>query len=121
MSKAKARTRTRSRANVKKIVHPDLRLDGMPSDEVLGYLKTARKNIPVPNQRAGTGKWDHMINLLVDGMTVEMPHNRANSFASRARGLGYIIVIRKSPQKEGLSDVWFEGISSSGFKIVKRR
>jgi len=97
---------------IKKIKPVDSRLllEGDPSEEILQIIKTARKNVPIPDGRSSTGIWDHLINLLADGVTIVMEAKKANSFASRARALNYVIVIRKKVGVDGMADVWFEGL-----------
>ncbi len=85
---------------------PDLNLRGLP-DPVLQNLKIL-KNLDTPDTRWGGGKWDHLIYRLEEGDCIELEVKSANSFANRARNLGYVIVMRK--HTETITRVWFEGM-----------
>jgi len=85
----------------------DLKLDG-PVPDFVKNMKILKK-VPVPQGWATSGKWDHLLVKMEYGDCVEMGKKEANSFANRARNLGYLIVIRKVSDEN--SRIWFEGLN----------
>jgi hypothetical protein len=68
-----------------------------------------KKNQPKPVTRHSSKKpWDHLINDLDKGHEALMTAKEAGSFSNRARGLGYVVVLRKRGEDEFL--VWFGGL-----------
>lgn len=102
---AKKKT-TPTKVNKKTFHSPDLNLRGMP-DPTLQNLKIMKNLLP-PDSRWGGGRWDHLIFRLEEGDCIELEVKLANSFANRARNLGYVIVMRK--HTDTLTRVWFEGM-----------
>lgn len=117
MAVKKKSKKTVSKKTKKATKHsPNLNLTGPEHSEI----KNARilKNILPPENRWGGGKWDHLIVKLQDGDCVELETKAANSFASRARHLGYVVVTAK--HNESITRAWFEGWDPN-FKPKKRR
>jgi len=85
---------------------PDLNLRG-PEHEDVKKIKIL-KNILPPQNRWSGGKWDHLIVKLEQGDCIELGGKLATAFSSRARTLGYVVVLRK--HDENITRVWFEGM-----------
>jgi len=82
-----------------------LKLDGEEPD----YSKfKIRKNQPVPTSYHGASYWDHLLDKLDKGDTIETNQKEGMSICNRARNLGFVIVMRKQGEDEYL--VWFGGM-----------
>ena len=82
-----------------------LRLD-LPAPDYSKYK--ILKNQEVPEIRQTSNHWDHLINSLDQGDSLEMEKKEATSLTNRARTLGYVIVSRKREDDKFL--VWFGGL-----------
>ena len=83
----------------------DLKLSGKSPD----FSKyKIRKNQEIPKTKHNASAWDHFIAKLDKGDAVDMNKKDSCSFTNRARGLGYVIVLRK--QADDLYCVWFGGL-----------
>ncbi len=128
----------------KVLANIELKLHGAPSDLIKAYINNIKKGIPIPASRAGaaagSGKWDFLLDVLVNGDYLEMESKEGVSFTNRARNLGFVIVTRKldpsflkdektgetvldenkqpvmAPDKIG---VWFEGLSNKVSQEIK--
>lgn len=67
-----------------------------------------KKNQQVPTTRGLSSYWDHLIAKLDKGDAIEMSKKESHSLTNRARGLGYVVVLRK--QGEDKYIVWFGGL-----------
>ena len=85
----------------------DLNLNGKPHADIAKF--TINKNIKIPDNRWSTSRWDHLIAKLDHGDSIEMSKREATSFTSRARNLGYAIVLRTID--DDISRVWFDGLN----------
>lgn len=96
------------RKTVKKKTHHSPLLNLLsPIDENIKQIKIL-KNMELPENRWGGGKWDHLIVQLEKGDCVDLEPKPAMAFANRARNLGYVIVSRK--MNDSIHRVWFEGM-----------
>jgi len=82
--------------------------------EFTGYQ--IRKNQPKPNLGKVADKWDRLSKLLDEGDDLKMGQSEANSFAIRARRMGFVVVVKRMELTDeqklaGEKDclVWFGG------------
>lgn len=77
-------------------------------EQVPDYPKyKIKKNTEVPRTRSGPSYWDHFIDRLDKGDSVEMNKKESHSLANRARNLGFVAVLRKQGHDSYI--VWFGG------------